>query len=120
MYLILESQANVITSLGEYLVTSVLGVTYKNIVIQPKINCLQWGRILSKSLTSGRIDQTYYDAIVNNEGEARIIHQIGTITIQKTELIELIDNLGLKNVSTEGDSATIIAALNTAGYQVII
>ena len=120
MYLILESVANVYTSLGEYLVTSSLGVTYKNVVIQPKINCLEWSRILSKALNSGRIDQTYYDTIKDNEGEARIVHQISTITISKTELIDLIDNLGLQSISTEGDSAAIIEELNTAGYQVII
>lgn len=119
MILIYESAANVSTELGQILVTSSLGITYENIVIQPRKNFNAWDRLLDKSLANGILPQAHYDAIKANEGEARIVHQLGTITIDKTELVDLINDYGIE-VDTSGDSAAIIVNLNAINYQLLI
>jgi hypothetical protein len=108
--------------LGFGLLSHNLAVTEINIdiVIQAEKNFGYYNKRFTQALNTGVISQSIYDAITENQNEARQIYQLETnINLDKQILIDLLDGSGIPNVETGGTAAQIVEDILLEGYQIV-
>ena len=123
LYLEYGSNLDVNPPLG-YALLSVNGLVTEineDIVIQAELQFPYYNKRFTKALNNGTISQTEYDAIINNQNEARQVYELNAnVSVEKSELITLVDNYGIQNVDTAGGTAAqIVEDIILEGYQVI-
>ena len=73
-----------------------------------------------KALNSGQISQTLYDAIIDNQNEARQVYELNSdIDLDKGTILTLVEDYGIDNVNNEGTIAEIVEDIINEGYQII-
>jgi hypothetical protein len=82
-----------------------------------KKDCKYYSNLQLNALNSGLISQTIYNGIKENESEKTAIIQVGTATIEKSELTAIIpENL---QINLDLKTKEIIQGVINAGYQII-
>lgn len=109
-------------NLGFGYLTNNIGVTEinENLIINPERNFGYYNKRFSAALNSGQITQAVYDAIINNQGPAKVFYELSTnINLDKQVLIDLATANNIPNVETSGTAAQILEDILNEGFQVI-
>ncbi len=122
LYLQKGDNTNVDPNLGFALLSVNGAVTEINedIVIQPEQPFLYYNLRFDAALNSGVITQAVYEAIIGNQNEARQLFEINTnVSVEKQELLDLVDRHTIQNVNAGGTAAEIVEDIINEGYQIV-
>lgn len=107
-------------AIGYSLLGHALTKVTQSIVILPEKNFGYYNKRFQSYLDSGVISLTVYNAIINNQNEARQVYELSSdIDIDKDTLVSLVEKYGISNVVIEGTTAEIVEDIINEGYQVI-
>lgn len=113
---------NVDAPLGYMLLGVNVGVTLVtgSIVIQPEQDFSYYNKRFTKALNNGTISQSVYNTIINNQNSSRQVFEIESdLTIDKDELLQLVDLYGIQNVDSGGTIAEIVEDIINETIQIV-
>jgi len=122
MYLQRGTADNVDAPLGYMLLGVNVGVTQVtgDIVIQPEQDFSYYNKRFDKALKDGTITQAVYNAIINNQNASRQVYEIeNDLTIDKEELLSLVDLHNVQNVDSGGTIAEIVEDIINENLQIV-
>lgn len=96
------------------------GLVTLSIVIQKEKQFNYYNKRFETALNNGVISQDVYDAIIENQDEARQVYVFNTdLDIEKENLLNLVDNYKIPNVDPDGTAAEIVEDIINEGYQIV-
>lgn len=91
-----------------------------SLVIQAEKPFLYYNKRLLNALNSGSISQAVYQAIINEQNEARQVYLFdANIDIDKQTLIDLARNYNVPNIDEGGTAAEIVEDIILENYQIV-
>lgn len=92
----------------------------EDIIIQAELLFPYYNQRFLVALNSGTISQAVYDAIINNQNEARQIYTLNTnVGVNKQDLVDLVDKYDIQNVNTGDTGPQILEDIILEGFQVV-
>ncbi|OED34298.1 hypothetical protein AB832_08035 [Flavobacteriaceae bacterium (ex Bugula neritina AB1)] len=93
-------------------------IIVKSIILQPFKNYNYYKKRLTRALNTGLITQQVFNLYNNPERINKVIHDISTIELEKSTLLDLIES---KQIALElnGEASDILTILNENNYQII-
>lgn len=119
MYLIKQSIEELKLKLGDRLLYVEGDLVKDAIILDPKPNFGYYNKLLTRTLASGIITQSEYDARYNNTNESRTILALNDSTVTNETILELLEDYNLSDLA--GDTLIeTINNINSQGIQIIL